>query len=90
MSIIREALREDILERYDNEEYWDKDLARSVAEDSVIHLSFDEFTAETVDMCDYELYVLKTLIEDKIDYMENGNRDKADLTKKLNYLKEIM
>jgi len=90
MSIIREALREDILERYDNEEYWDEDLARHVAADSVIYLSFDEFAAETVDMCEYELSVLMSVIEENINCMENGNRDKADLTKKLNYLKETM
>jgi len=79
MSIIREALTNDILERYDNEEYWDEEVGMEAARE-VIALPYGEFIDEVMKMTPYEINLLLIVLK-----RESGNV--KDRNKKIDYLK---
>ena len=88
MSIIREALTNDILERYDNEEYWDEEVGMEAARE-VIALPYDEFVSEVMEMEVYEMNLLYRVLESECSHMNDSDKRKGDYVKKFNYLKEI-
>jgi len=79
MSMIREALTNDILERYDNEEYWDEEVGIEAARE-VIALPYGDFVDEVMKMTPFEINLL-------LRVLERESNNVKDCNKKINYLK---
>jgi len=86
MGRIAKALKEDILFRYDNPEYWNEEIIEEMSQE-IIEMPYEDFVKESVEMDAQEKEWVISKLEETIEDTDPEDRRLADYNKKLKYLK---